>query len=80
MTTSRKCQCGSSSCNQYTLSTQGSVGFHLDDATRYAASEDLLAVCRQLVGQASGNPRARLSDLPVLVGQAILAVEKATSA
>lgn len=39
----QKCQCGHPSCKQYTLSSQGSVGFTLEDATLYAASHDMLA-------------------------------------
>lgn len=41
-TTVHKCQCGDRSCKQYVLSTQGSVGFDLETATKYAATDDLL--------------------------------------
>lgn len=36
-----KCQCGDPICRQYTLSTQGPVGFTLEEATLYAAAKDL---------------------------------------
>ena len=38
-----KCACGHRACTQYTLSTQGSVGFDEADARLYAAAPDLLA-------------------------------------
>lgn len=38
-----KCRCGDRVCKQYTLSTQGSVGFELADARLYAASPKMLA-------------------------------------
>ena len=41
-TTIRKCGCGDRNCDQYTLSTQGSVGFSREDAQLYATAEDLL--------------------------------------
>lgn len=37
-----KCTCGDPICSQYTLSTQGGVGFSLGDARLYAAAPDLL--------------------------------------
>jgi len=36
-----KCPCGHKSCSQYTLTTQGSVGFDLEDADLYAAAPRL---------------------------------------
>jgi len=36
-----KCPCGHKSCSQYTLTTQGSVGFDLQDADLYAAAPRL---------------------------------------
>lgn len=44
-----KCGCGDRACSQYRLSTQGSVGFSLADATLYAAAPDLLAVAREML-------------------------------
>ena len=43
MTSIHKCQCGDPICDQYTLSTQRSIGFDLATATKYAAADDLLA-------------------------------------
>ena len=37
----QKCPCGHKSCSQYTLTTQGSVGFALEDADLYAAAPRL---------------------------------------
>lgn len=49
----QKCQCGHPSCKQYTLSSQGSVGFTLEDATLYAASHDLLAALADMIEMAT---------------------------
>lgn len=35
-----KCTCGDPICSQYTLSTQGGVGFSLGDARLYSAAPD----------------------------------------
>ncbi len=37
----RKCPCGDPACYQYTLTSQGSVGFDEVDAALYAAAPDL---------------------------------------
>lgn len=50
VTTIQKCYCGHKACDQYTLSTQGGVGFSLHDATLYAAAEEMLAAL-QLVAR-----------------------------
>ena len=47
MTTIHKCQCGHPACGQYMLSTQGGVGFSLEDARLYAASKELLAAANK---------------------------------
>lgn len=47
------------------------------DAALIASAPDLLAVCRQLVDQARGNPKQPVGSLDVLVGLAILAISEA---
>lgn len=44
-----KCTCGDPICSQYTLSTQGGVGFSLGDARLYAAAPDLLTEAKTLL-------------------------------
>ena len=71
----RKCQCGDPICNQYTLSTQGSVGFLLEDATLYAAAPDLLEALIRL--EASSAWAATPKGIRALIDAAIT---KATGA
>ncbi len=42
-----KCACGDPVCRQYTLSTQGSIGFDLATATLYANAGPLLEAARE---------------------------------
>ena len=42
-----KCPCGHRTCDQYTLSTQRSVGFDLAPATLYANAGPLLEAARE---------------------------------
>jgi hypothetical protein len=62
--TYHKCRCGDSACKQYTLSTQGSVGFDLEDARLYAAAPDLLAACidaLEVEEDMAGSPDSELA-------------------
>lgn len=51
---------------------QGDADGHL-----IAAAPCLLAVARQIVDQAQGNPRATLAEMDTLIGAAIIAIAKA---
>lgn len=69
MTTFHKCPCGDPVCRQYVLSSQGSVGFSLEDARLYAAASDLLTALRELVAAQSieaGEVDRRLALLDAL--------------
>ena len=44
-----KCTCGHKSCDQWTLDTQGSVGFDHATAMLYDAAPDLLAALQGLL-------------------------------
>lgn len=57
-----KCQCGHPTCKQYTLSTQGGVGFSLEDATIYAAAEDMLAALEAIKAEGLRNHNTRTRD------------------
>ncbi len=61
-TTVHKCQCGDRSCKQYVLSTQGSVGFDLETATKYAAIDDLLDALAPLLAIAEAYDANELDD------------------
>ncbi len=52
-----KCPCGDKACDQYTLSTQGSVGFDRETARRYASSD---AVAKRLQAMGVDPSRAML--------------------
>lgn len=43
-----KCKCGHPACKQYTISTQGSVGFDEADARLISAAPDLLEALQAL--------------------------------
>jgi len=59
----QKCPCGHKSCSQYTLATQRSVGFALEDADLYAAAPDL----HRELAAALAREAALLAALTVLV-------------
>lgn len=82
-----KCACGDPVCGQYTLSTQGSVGFSLADATLYAAAPDLLEALREAKGLADmavmsddrdGTPSDDQQDLVRLRAKIDAAIARAT--
>ena len=52
-----KCPCGHKSCSQYTLTTQGSVGFDLEDADLYAAAPRLHRELTDSLAHESGSRR-----------------------
>lgn len=59
-TTVEKCPCGHRGCDQYTLSTQRSVGFDLETATLYAAAEDMKAAMEKFVARVeAGEVRSK---------------------
>lgn len=74
--TYHKCRCGHPACSQYTLSTQGGVGFDLADARLYAAASDLLSACQEFVRKVdAGEARSTRS-----YKQMKAAITKATQA
>lgn len=62
MTSIHKCQCGDPNCDQYTLSTQRSIGFDLETATKYAAADDMLAALAPLQAIADAYDANELDD------------------
>ena len=72
-----KCNCGHPSCNQYTLSTQRSGVFSLEDATLYAAAPDLLEACEAFIDRFDHGARA---DTDYVAGLMRSAIAKATGA
>ena len=62
VTTIHKCQCGHPTCKQYTLSTQGGVGFSLEDATLYAAADTMLDALEAVKAEGSFNHSTRCRD------------------
>jgi hypothetical protein len=86
-----KCRCGDPICKQYTLSTQGSVGFDEADARLYTAAPDLLEALRgwvsavdEMVAFEAANPNdstkawsQRLDALEAAEEQARAAIAKA---
>jgi hypothetical protein len=71
----QKCSCGHPSCNQYTLSTQGGVGFSLEDATLYAAAETMRAALEAVKAEGMANHNTRCRDWWPLVLAAIDAAQ-----
>ena len=71
-----KCRCGHPSCNQYTLSTQGSVGFEEADARLYAAAPDLLALVELVHGSFGGGNVITFSDADIAEFSAAIAKAK----
>jgi hypothetical protein len=67
-----KCPCGHRACSQYTLTTQGSVGFSKANADLYAASPELYEVLSNVLSdlELGAHPHLYIEDIKAVLRKA----------
>lgn len=74
--TKYKCQCSHPACKQYTISTQGTVGFDEADANLIIAAPELLEALKEMYEMENDSIEPSDFDYEISQGNQIAAVYK----